>query len=108
MPNNYPFKPRGIVKWHAFAALISGEEQKQNATTIKNLEIELLDDKLALLETTINDALKNNSLLAIKYLENNQINYLESTIIKLNSIEQVIEFKDIKLQINQIIDLTII
>ena len=108
MPSDYPFKPRGIVKWHAFAAVISGEEQKDQATDIKNIEFELLDDRLSLLDETLTEAINNNHLLAIKYLDNNQINYLESKIIKINRFEQTIEFSDKTINIKQIIDLTII
>jgi len=108
MQNNYQFKPRGIVKWHAFAALISGEEQKHQATDIEKINVELLDDRLTSLDSIITEAITFNHLLGIKYLENNEFKYLEAKIIKIDNLNKSIIFESITLKVNQIIDLIII
>lgn len=108
MQNDYDFKPRGIIKWHAFAALISGEEQKEIAKEIEDIDIELLDDKQDYLNFIINEALLHNYILGIKYIDNNEIKYLESIPIRIDSIEKNLIFKDIILSIYQVIDLIIL
>ena len=108
MQSNYDFKPRGIIKWHAFSALISGEEQKENAKDIETIDIELLDDKQDYLNYIINESLLNNYSMGIKYVDNNEIKYFESTPIRVDTIEKNLIFKDITLSIYQIIDLIIL
>lgn len=90
MQNNhdYPFKPRGIEKWHAFAALISGEEQKKEATDISIIENNLLDDKLEELDNTLNEALIYNHILIIKYITNNEVKTIESVIVDIDEINK--------------------
>ena len=108
MPNNYQFHPRGIIKWHAFAALISGEEQKKEAWEEETITVDLLADKQESLNIIINEALKFNYLLEINYLENNKIKCLESYLLKIDYHCKTLIFKDITLSTYQIIDLKIL
>ena len=106
--NEYQFHPRGIIKWHAFAALISGEEQVNEVSEEETIMIDLLDDKQESLNMVISEALKFNYLLGINYLENNKIKYLESYLSNIDYQNKTLIFNDITLATYQIIDLTII
>lgn len=109
MPNDdYQFHPRSIEKWHAFAALLSGEEQKEAAQTIEQLSFDLAEDNLNNLDYILSYALKNNSLVAFKYLEDNTIYYLESTITKIDSTNKKLILADKELAISTIIDMNIL
>lgn len=108
MPSNYPFRPRGIVKWHAFSALLSGEEQKESAYTQEELDIDLFEDKLNQLNQTLLQALDQEALLNIEYVENNEIKKIDSIIQKIDYHTNEIIFEDLTLDVLQIINLTII
>lgn len=108
MPNNYPFKPRGIIKWHAFSALLSGEDQKKSANTTEILDIDLSEDKLEQLNQILLLALEQESLLLIEYLELNSIKKIESIIQKINYPTNTIIFEDLSLNVHQILNLTIL
>lgn len=106
MQNNYQFKPRGIVKWHAFSAVISGNEQKESAHIDEIIDIDLFEDKLALLNQILLNALENDEILIIEYLEDNTLKNIESKIIKIDYPNNTIIFEDLSLNVLQIANLT--
>ena len=106
--DDYPFKPRGIVKWHAFAALINGEEQKEAAIETTSLDITLLDDKLDELNYTLNEAIIHNEKIRINYINDSLIEICEGIITNIDDINNFIQIDDNKININQIIDIYII
>lgn len=108
MLNNYPFKPRGIIKWHAFAAVVDGEEQMESASTKEILEFDLLTDQLDALDNTLLNAYQNNLKIRVSYLEDNQIKTYDSKIISLNAHEKTIYLHHKKLAIERIIDIQVL
>lgn len=108
MPNKYPFKPRGIIKWQAFSAVVGVEEQFEAATTKEELEIDLLDDRLELLDKTLLEAYQNNFMIRVSYLEDNQVKTYDSKIINMNAHEKTIYLHHKKLSIDSIIDIEIL
>lgn len=100
MQSNYPFKPRGIVKWHAFAALIDGEEQKDDVQEIDLIEKDLTTNQYALMNYNLSYAIAMNCEVIIEYLIDNKITSIQGFINKVDDINQtiVVNGKLIKVQ----------
>ena len=103
--DNYQFHPRGITKWHAFASVISAEEQKDMVIEEDILDIELLDDKKNYLDYLLQDAFSHNKEITVIFIENNQLIRLEGLITALETHRQEITIDGKKLPIIKIIDI---
>ncbi|MEG0364407.1 MAG: YolD-like family protein [Erysipelotrichales bacterium] len=103
--DEYPFRPRGIVKWHAFAAVISGDEQKESVITKDIVDIELMEDTLNVLNTELLEAYNNNRKVIIEYVENNKISKGTFTIKKIDKLNEKIYLNDKELDIFSIISI---
>ena len=108
MLNNYPFKPRGVIKWQAFAAVISGEEQKEEVKETPTYDITLLDDHLDQLDLKIKEALITNAKVKVKYLQDNQINIYKGYLLKVDYHQKKIIFDNLNIESSQIIEVEII
>lgn len=108
MPNNYQFNPRGVIKWQAFAAVISGDEQKDDVREIKKYDINLLDDYLDQLDLKLKEALITKSKVLIKYLNNNEYQVYRGYILNIDYTNMKITFDDLTLLSNQIIEIELI
>ncbi|MDR3215702.1 MAG: YolD-like family protein [Bacilli bacterium] len=105
--DNYQFHPRGIVKWHAFSAVVSNEEQLQEAVEIELLDIELLEDKKNYLDYQLKHALNNNLITSVSYLKDNQIIMMEGHISNVDYFNRTLNINDHNLPIDNIIDIII-
>ncbi|MDR1782231.1 MAG: hypothetical protein LBR40_04440 [Bacilli bacterium] len=104
---NYQFHPRGIIKWHAFAAVISSEEQKDMVIDEDIIDIELLDDKKNYLDYLLQEAITNNQKICVSYVENNQIINQEGSLIKIDYYTNTILVNNINIPIKNIIDIIV-
>lgn len=71
--NNYPFRPRGIIKWGAFAAVIDGDEQKRQVIKKRKLTNNLVEDRLLELDQNAQYAKDNNIQVTLVYIEEDQL-----------------------------------
>lgn len=92
--NDYPFKPRGIVKWHAFAAVISGDEQMQQSNPDKIIEIDILDDQRDIINSYLMNSLHNKIDINIVYLRNNKLQNKLGYLIEYLEFEKEIVLND--------------
>jgi len=104
MQNNFDhkFRPRGIEKWHAFAALVSGDEQKDAATEEKILSFAYFDEYYDDLDFLIKEAYQSKKEVKITYLQDNQYHEMIGIITKIDDFQallfvnnQAIQFKHI-------------
>jgi len=74
MQNNFDhkFRPRGIDKWHAFAALVSGDEQKESAIEKTVLSFDFFDEYYDDLDLLIKEAIANKQRVKVTYLIDNK------------------------------------
>lgn len=108
MQNNYPFKPRGIIKWQAFAAVISGEEQKDEVKETPTFDITLLDDHLEQLDLKIQEAFITKAKVRIKYLKDNKINIDKGYLLHVDYHQKKIILDNLNIESSQIIEVEII
>ncbi|MGL4382205.1 MAG: hypothetical protein ACRCTA_00635 [Bacilli bacterium] len=80
MPSNYKFKPRGIIKWHAFAAVISSDEQFERVVEDEDLSFSLLEDHQDYLDFILQEALNNQKKVLINYLKANELHQVKGLI----------------------------
>lgn len=71
--NNYPFRPRGIAKWGAFAAVIDGDEQKRQVIKKRKLTNNLVEERLLELDQNAQYAKDNNIQVSLVYIEEDQL-----------------------------------
>lgn len=107
MQSNYPFKPRGIVKWHAFSALIDGEDQKNDVIDIPDLSLDLTNNQLSLMNYNLSYALAMNCEVNIEYIHNNKKNNVSGYIKKVDDIKQTILIDDLIIKVSAISDISI-
>lgn len=108
MQSDYRFNPRGVIKWQAFAAVVSGEEQKEEIKDIPILNYNLLDDYLDQLDVKIQEAILIKAKVKVKFLKNNQINLHKGYIKMIDYNSKQVIFSDIKIDSNEIIELDLI
>lgn len=108
MQGKYQFNPRGIIKWQAFAAVISGDEQKEEVKEKPIHSYTLLDDYLDQLDVKLQEAILSNTKVRIKYLSNNQINLHKGYIKKIDYNQRQIIFDNINIDPSQIIELDLL
>lgn len=108
MPNKdnnnfgYKFRPRGIEKWHAFAALLSGDEQKETAIEKEQLSFTLYDDYLDEMNYKVQQALSHNSKILVEYLKDNQYQQIQGYISNVDQYNSTIQINDQIIEIDTI------
>lgn len=107
MPNNYPFKPRGIMKWHAFSALIDGEDQKDDVVEITDLNIDLTTNQYSLLNYNLSYAVAMNCKVTIEYIKNNKKHKLIGYIDKVDEFNQVLSIDQQIIHVKDIFNIII-
>jgi hypothetical protein len=110
MLNNadHKFRPRGIEKWHAFAAVVAGDEQKEAAIEIEQISFEHFDEYYDELNYLIEEAISENKFVEITYLENNQYKKHHSQIKKVDNLNASLILTDKKIALTNIYKIEIL
>ncbi|WP_423363897.1 YolD-like family protein [Mycoplasma sp. P36-A1] len=99
---DYKFSPRGIEKWHAFAAVVSGDEQKDTAIEIVQKSINLFDEHLDEINYIVLEALELKLEVSIDYLENNEFKLIKGYISKVDTLNSTLFINDIIIPLDSI------
>jgi hypothetical protein len=106
--SNHKFKPRGIEKWHAFAALISGDEQKDNALEKEILSFEFFDDYYDDISYIIQEAILDKSLVLIKYLIDNEYKEVDGIIKKIDEYQSLLILDKVSIPLSSLYSIEVI
>jgi len=105
---DHKFRPRGIDKWHAFAALVSGDEQKESAIEIETLRFDYFDEYYDDLNLIMNEAYNEKKKVKITFLDNNQYHELEGYITKIDDYSQRVTLEKTKILMKNIYSIELV
>lgn len=105
---DYPFKPRGIIKWNAFAAVISADAQFEAIIEDDIIDINLLDDYKYYINYILQEAILMNKEVSIKYIYDNRIYNTNGYIIEYNDKEKKILINDLQIELISIKEIVLL
>lgn len=103
--NNYQFHPRGIEKWGAFAAVIDGDEQKNQVITKKKLTNNLVEERLLELDQNVQYAQANNIQVTLVYIDEDQLLTITGYIKEIDIINKIIKIDDQIISNDKVVDI---
>lgn len=101
-------KDRGMIKWQPFESLVSSKEVINSLLVVKNkiAKPTLSIDQLENINELVFESYYNQSIISIRYFQNNAINTIKGQITAINQNSKIIFINNtLKLHISQILQI---